>query len=344
MIPKPALPTAPPRPPRPIDPNAPAVVPDALFGHAVPLEEARVVVIPVPYEATVSSRGGTRGGPRALLEASGQVDLLDPVGGEPWRLGLASLPLEPAIEALAEAALEAAGRARDGEPAAREAVDRSGHVVEEWVRESTAATLASGRIPLLLGGEHAISFGAIAPAAARHPGLGVLQIDAHADLRAAYEGFETSHASVMHRVLGLPEVGRLVQVGLRDLSREELDARDAAGARCRWLTDAEIARRQFEGESFASIVRGAVAELPQAVWVSFDIDGLEAALCPGTGTPVPGGLSWREATFLLAELGRSGRHVVGADLVEVGDSFWDGFVAAKLLYLLCGLVGGTIPR
>ncbi len=344
MIPRPVLPESPPRPPRPIDPNAPAAVPGALFGSEIPLEEARLVVIPVPYEATVSSRGGTRGGPRALLEASGQVDLYDPLAGEPWRLGIAALPAEPMIEALSDAGLAACERARDGDDSARAEVDRSGGTVNEWVREATLSTLDSGRIPIVLGGEHAISYGAISAAAARCPGVGVLQVDAHADLRAGYEGFRSSHASVMRRVLELPALGRLVQVGLRDVSREEVEARDAAGPRCRWITDAEIAARVFEGQTFAEIARGIVDVLPDEVWISFDIDGLDPSLCPGTGTPVPGGLSWREAAFLLAETARSGRRVVGADLVEIGDSFWDGFVAAKLLYLICGAAGGTIPR
>ncbi|MCU0230846.1 MAG: agmatinase family protein [Acidobacteria bacterium] len=343
MIPRPQLPAAPPRPPRPIDPNAPAAVEGALFGFPWPLEEARLVAIPVPYEATVSSRGGTREGPRALLDASGQVDLCDPLAGEPWRLGIAALPVEETIIDLSEAACAAAERARDGDREAHAEVERIGFAVGEWVRDVTAATLASGRVPLLFGGEHAISYGAIEAAAARWRGLGVLQIDAHADLRAAYEGWRTSHASVMRRVLELSGVARLVQVGLRDLSSEELQAREASQGRAVWFTDAELARRGFEGEPFAALVRDVIATLPEEVWVSFDIDGLDASLCPRTGTPVPGGLSWREATYLLAEIARSGRRVVGADLVEIGAGFWDGYVAAKLLYLLAGVAGGTVP-
>ena len=342
MIPRPQIPAAAPRPPRPIDPSAPAAVEGALFGFPLPLEEARLVVIPVPYEATVSSRGGTREGPRALLEASGQVDLYDPVAGEPWRLGLAALPLEETIFDLSEAAAEAAERARDGEREAHAEVERIGRAVWEWVRDATRATLESGRVPLVIGGEHAVSFGAIEAAAARRPGLGVLQVDAHADLRGAYEGWQTSHASVMRRVLELEGIARLVQVGLRDLSLEEVAARDGSHGRAVWFTDAELARRVFEGEPFAALSRDIVAALPEEVWISFDIDGLEASLCPGTGTPVPGGLGWREATYLLAEVARSGRRVVGADLVEIGAGFWDGFVAAKLLYLLAGVAGGTV--
>lgn len=343
MIPRPQIPPAPPRPPRPIDPNAPAAVEGALFGVPLPLEEARIVVIPVPYEATVSSRGGTREGPRALLDASGQVDLFDPLAAEPWRLGLGALPLEEAIADLSEAAAAAAERARDGDGEAHAEVERIGRAVWAWVRDATLAALDSARVPLVIGGEHAVSFGAIEAAASRSPGLGVLQVDAHADLRGAYEGWQTSHASVMRRVLELDAIECLVQVGLRDLSLEEVAARDAAGGRALWFTDAELARRAFEGQPFAAVAREIVAALPESVWISFDVDGLEPSLCPGTGTPVPGGLGWREATYLLAEVARSGRRVVGADLVEIGAGFWDGFVAAKLLYLLAGVAGGTIP-
>ena len=342
MIPRPQMPPDPPRPPRPIDPSAPAAAEGALFGFPLPLEEARLVVIPVPYEATVSSRGGTREGPRALLDASGQVDLYDPLAGEPWRLGLGALPLEEAIFDLSEAAAQAAERARDGDREAHAEVERIGRAVWDWVRAATGAALDSGRVPLVIGGEHAVSFGAIDAAAARRRGLGVLQIDAHADLRGAYEGWKTSHASVMRRVLELPGIARVAQVGLRDLSLEEVAARDASHGRAVWFTDAELARRTFEGEPFAALARDIVETLPEEVWISVDIDGLEASLCPGTGTPVPGGLGWREATYLLAEVARSGRRVVGADLVEVGAGFWDGFVAAKLLYLLAGVAGGTI--
>ncbi|HNX19266.1 MAG TPA: arginase family protein [Acidobacteriota bacterium] len=332
------IPAAPPRPLRALDPSAPAEADDALFGFALPLEETRLVALPVPYEATVSSRGGTLDGPRAVVAGSAQVDLLDPLVGEPWRAGIGALPESAALRALSAEAHAAVDRAREGDEAAARLVDDCGRQVWDFVEDHCGRLLDSGRAPLVLGGEHALSVGAFRAAARRRPGLGILQIDAHADLRAAYEGFVTSHASVMRRALETEGVSRIVQVGLRDFCVEEREASRDADGRSIWFTDAALASRLLAGETFAALAREIVAALPDDVWVSFDIDGLDASLCPGTGTPVPGGLTWREATYLLAELGRSGKRVVGADLVETGPDFWDGYVAAKALYLLAGIV------
>lgn len=338
-IPLPVLPAAPPLPAAEIDPNAPAAE-GSFFGLPTPLEEATLVAVPVPYEATVSSAGGTVDGPAALIAASAQVDLLEPLFGEPWRLGLAVLE-EP--EGMRNIALTAAGLAdavRRGE-AAPQAVDAVGEAVWDWLETITGRLLDTGRIPLVIGGEHGVSLGAFRAAARRCAGLGILQIDAHADLRQAYEGFRTSHASIMRRALELPGVDRIVQVGLRDFCREEAEARDSFAGRTVWFPDHLLGARQLEGEPFARLAREIVGALPQDVWVSFDIDGLDPALCPGTGTPVPGGLSWREAALLVRTLTDLGRRVVGIDLVEIGNGNWDGFVAAKLLYLLAGVAART---
>lgn len=337
-LPRPVLPLDPPQPLGPLDPSAPAEAPGCLFGFDIPLAQAGLLAVSVPYEATVSSRGGTADGPRALIDASSQVDLFDVWAEEPWSRGLAAIPESAAIRDLSAAAREWAEAARDGNAEARARVDAAGREVWAWLEEVCSSIWAGGRIPLVLGGEHSVSLGAFRAAAARYPGFGLLQIDAHADLRAAYEGFLTSHASVMRRALELPGIERLIQVGLRDLSREEFEAKQEAGNRVVWFTDRDLAGRLFSGETWAAITQSILESLPQSVWISFDIDGLEAGLAPGTGTPVPGGLTFREAAWLLSALRASGRRVIGADLVEVGPEYWDGYVAAKLLYLLAGVV------
>jgi agmatinase len=145
----------------------------------------------------------------------------------------------------------------------------------------------------------------------------------------------------MHNVAArLPTVARIVQIGIRDLSEDEHALIDASGGRIATLFDADIGRRQMEGEPFAKIAREAIARLPRQVYLSFDIDGLDPALCPHTGTPVPGGLSFREVAALLAYVEESGRAIVGFDLCEVapgpdGDE-WDGNVGARLLYKMIG--------
>jgi agmatinase len=342
MIPLPELPEDPPLPMEERDPGAPDDGSGSLFGLRTPAERASLVAVPVPYEATVTAGLGTAGGPAALIAASPDIDLLDPIAGEPWREGLCALPESPALAALSRRAARARARLRGGDGAAAAEIDAAAAAVAEWLETVTDSLMATGRVPAILGGEHSVSLGALRAAVRRHPGLGILQIDAHADLRESYEGLRSSHASVMARALELEGVAQLVQVGLRDVSPAERHVAEREAARVRWLTDAAIGERLHAGESFQSIVQALAPHLPEALWISFDVDGLDPSLCPGTGTPVPGGLSWREATTLLAHL-VPGRRLVGFDIVEIGPRRWDGLVGAKLLYLLAGLALRTGP-
>jgi agmatinase len=170
----------------------------------------------------------------------------------------------------------------------------------------------------------------------------VLHLDAHADLRVAYEGFTYSHASVMYNAAErLPEIARIVQVGIRDLSQEEHEYAQRSKGRIVQHHDQVLARARLEGESWSTQVRRIAEALPRDVYVSFDIDALDPSLCPHTGTPVPGGLSFQQAAYLLAALGWHDRRIVGFDLVEVapdpsGADEWDGNVGARLLYKLAG--------
>jgi agmatinase len=222
------------------------------------------------------------------------------------------------------------------------AVDRFAEQVHDWVGRTAASWLDRNRLVGVIGGDHSSPFGLIRASAARHPGLGVLQIDAHADLRAAYEGFRWSHASIMRNVIAeLPPVANLVQVAVRDLSGGEHAFIGEQTPRVRTWFDPDLRRRLHDGEPWAALAREIVAALPAVVHVSFDIDGLDPSLCPHTGTPVPGGLSFPEAVTLLRVLAESGRRVASFDLCEVapdpaGASEWDGNVGARLLYKLIG--------
>ena len=235
----------------------------------------------------------------------------------------------------------AGGGAADADAIQR--IDAAGRGVNAFVHGRVAAILSESRTPGVVGGEHSVSLGAIR-AVAEHFGpaspIGVLQIDAHMDLRDRYQGLRFSHASIMRNVLEqVRGIERIVQVGVRDFGEGELRyAREHAEAIKVWYDD-ELFRSVDAGESFADLCRAIVADLPERVYVSFDIDGLDPSLCPGTGTPVPGGLSFREAAMLLHTLAESDRTVVGFDLVEVcpGQSEWDANVAARILYKLCGL-------
>lgn len=334
------------------DPDA-AATGDGLFGLSTPVERAKLVVIPVPFDATTSYRPGTAAGPRAVLEASRQVDLEDLQFGAIWKSGFAMLPIPRTIEALSKRARKAAepilraGGAQPGNRAhdrALTTVNDASAQVHDYVAGAAQRVIQRGAIPSLLGGDHASPFGLIEQLAQHNPGMGVLQIDAHADLREQYEGFTWSHASIFHNVMTrLPGVARLVQVGVRDFGAREREFEQRSKGRVRCFYDQDMRDRQAKGgtkDAWAAICREIVKALPARVHISFDIDGLSPDLCPNTGTPVPGGLTFPEVCHLLATVARSGRRVVGFDLCEVaparGDGEWNANVGARVLYKLIG--------
>ena len=341
------------------DPDAAAHPEAGLFGLRDTSQSAGIHVIPVPFDATTSYRKGTAHGPRAVFEASRQVELFDRRFGRPYEAGIAWVEdarigqWNEEASRLSAPVIEAGGhdleeRFLRGNLAR---IDELGTAVNESVRERAQAALAEDRVPIVLGGDHASPFGAIQACAERHPGLGILHVDAHADLREAFEGFRWSHASIFHNVLEqVPGVARLHQVGIRDCGENELavierDERIVAFFDDEWSGVALPGRPVRPRYDAESILEG----LPDDVYVSIDIDGLDPKLCPNTGTPVPGGLEWHDVTTLLHALSASGRRVVGADLCEVspgaggdprGESY-DAIVGARLLYGLCGLVMAT---
>ena len=333
-----------------MDPNSACDPDSGIFGLDVAPEDATLLLIPVPWDATTSYRAGTHRGPEAIVRASHQLDMLDRSLGVAYIDGIAMLdaPRELAVlnaeaRAHAEVVIAAAGRL-DARTAPHMAeVNRRSAEVNAWVRARAEEALAAGKSIGVVGGDHSAPFGAIAALAARHPGMGVLHVDAHADLRRAYEGFAHSHASIMDNVLDqIDGVSRLVQVGIRDFCDEELRRIDGSGGRVVTFFDEDLAAERFAGAPWGALVERIVGHLPAQVYVSFDIDGLSPDLCPNTGTPVPGGLGFHEAVALIAGVVRSGRTIVGFDLCEVApsradaDDEWDANVGARILYKLCG--------
>jgi agmatinase len=308
------------------------------------------VILPVPFEATTSYGGGASRAPAAVLEASRQVDLYDRETGRPYEDGIAMLPLPRDVvkwnreaKPLAARVIAAQGSARErSAPVVRALarVNALGDRVNAWTRRETGRLLDGGRIVFVLGGDHSVPFGAIEAFADRHPGLGILHLDAHCDLRDAYEGFTWSHASIFHNVATrLPKVARIVQVGVRDMGSREADLIRRSRGRIVLFHDDDLGSRAARGASWETTVRDIVSRLPKRVYLSFDIDGLDPTLCPNTGTPVPGGLSFRQLTGLLAGLVASGRTIVGGDLCEVSPgrgSEWDANVGARILYKMIG--------
>ncbi len=334
------------------DPGAAAAPDSGIFGLEDGPERSAVHVLGVPFDATTSYRKGAANGPLAILRASRQVDLFDLLTGKPYEAGIWMAPLDPKVTGwndeatrAAEPVIAAGGPGDD--PALASAVREVDAIQEElnrWVEERARAALEAGKLLALVGGDHSVPFGAIQAHAERYPGLGLLHFDGHADLRAAYEGFTWSHASILRNVADrLDGIATILQVGIRDLSEEEHEYIGGSNGRLQTLFDTQWADARHSGHNLKSLVRRTLAALPEQVYVTFDVDGLDPALCPHTGTPVPGGLTWSEAMLWLEELVLSGRTIVGLDLNEVAPeradsdgSGWDENVGARLLYRLIG--------
>lgn len=332
------------------DPAAAAAEDSGIFGLPHQEAEAAIVLVPVPFAATVSYGGGAEDGPAAILAASRQVDLYDLQYGRIYDQGIHLRAVDSGLRAAHEEAralaapIIARGGARADDAAAVARIDALSTRVNDHTYAAALAILRAGKVPGIVGGDHSVPFGAIRAVAERLPGLGILHVDAHADLRVAYEGLRWSHASIMDNVVReVPQVARLVQVGIRDFSEAEFAASRDSGGRIVTHFDQEWQRRLSLGTPFDALCQEAIAALPRHVYVSFDIDGLDPALCPHTGTPVPGGLGFAQMAHLLHAVVASGRRIVAFDLVEVapGADEWDANVGARVLYKLCGAAAAS---
>lgn len=331
------------------DPNAAADKNAGIFGLPFTIEEAQLLLLPVPWEVTTSYRGGTSSGPAAILAASRQVDLFDLDLGNFYECGIAMLPEADEIKAwnefgkkqAAKIIAVATGESEQDVTEELRSVNQYSERLNQYVYQQTKPLLAQNKKVGIVGGDHSTPFGAIQAFLEKFPEMGVLHFDAHADLRHAYEGFEHSHASIMYNIMTKTPLKKLVQVGIRDFCEEELNFIKENAARIKTFFDAKIFEDKANGKNWAEICDEIIKNLPSEVYISFDIDGLDPLFCPNTGTPVPGGLDFREALFLIKKVALSGRKIIGFDLNEVSpgensESEWDANVAARLLYKLCG--------
>lgn len=333
------------------DPNGVGVDNGAFFGLPFTPDQAALVLISAPWDVTVSYGAGAALAPDALIGASTQLDLFDAAAPGAWRAGIATDDIDAAIEECSARLrtdarkvidhLEGGGSPEDDYVVRKICrVNQGSREMNERVRTQAARWLGQGKLVGLIGGDHSTPYGLIAALADRTPGFGVLHVDAHCDLRDTYEGFQFSHASIMHNVLrDFPQVSRLVQVGVRDYCDAEAE-RVAADPRIALFDDRTLHEALYAGQTWAAQCDRIVEALPSEVYVSFDVDGLTIEHCPHTGTPVPGGLTFSQAAYLLESVVRSGRRIIGFDLVEVVPSEHertDVIVGARLLYKLCGL-------
>ena len=322
-----------------------------LFGVNIEAKDAQLVVIPVPFEATTSYGGGASAAPEAILKASHQLDLFDRRFGNPYLSGICYLDDGQGVLTLNKKAKPTAQKVisdweSKGQPSAEDlrAVNDLSAQVNNIVYEKAKSLLAQGQSVGLVGGDHACPLGLIKALGEVHADFGILHIDAHHDLRIAYEGFQYSHASIMHNVLTeVSQVSKILSLGIRDFSEDE--ARYAADSdRVETLYDSEIHDARMSGVPVVDLLKKSLSKLPKNIYISFDIDGLEPSCCPNTGTPVPGGLDYGAAVFLLELLDSLEHRIIGFDLCEVSPSEdeWDANVGARILYKLCGLMTKTL--
>lgn len=332
------------------DPNGIGRPNGNFFGFPHSLEEAEIALLPVCWDVTTSYGDGTSKGPEAIIEASVQLDFEDPFIPEAWKNPYGTVSIDPLQKVENAEAREKAKKIIEALEKGLEPSDSS--LAKEYkqvnaacqrmvdrVYEQSCALLDDGKLVGLVGGDHSTPLGLMKAIDERYDSWGILHIDAHADLRPAYEGFTYSHASIMHNVLAQTSVDSIVQVGLRDLCPQESQV-IANDYRISALRDFDMHRACIQGRTLESVLMDMVNLLPTQVYISFDIDGLNPAYCPNTGTPVPGGFEFEDALFLIESLIKTGREIIGFDLVEVapGESGeWDANVGARMLYRLGNL-------
>ena len=340
------------------DPNVVGNPNNNIFGLPFSEAESALVLLPVPWEVTVSYGAGTSRAAEHIWKASIQVDLLDTDVPDGWKKGfylretnkkilLKSDYLRKEAELFIDyiSKGEIVGDNKFMCKSLKE-INEGGVMLNNWVYEQTNELLEQGKLVGLIGGDHSTPLGYIKALAKKHGSFGILQIDAHCDLRKSYEHFTYSHASVMYNVLNEIEgVEKLVQVGIRDFCSEEWDYINNSNGRVVTYFDKDIKTRQYEGETWKQITDEIVNQLPQLVYISFDIDGLDPKLCPNTGTPVQGGFESEEILYLFKKIVASGKQLIGFDFVEVGvgETDWDSNVGAHLLWRMCNLMVKNTP-
>ena len=333
------------------DPNGTGIDNGNYFGLPFAPEESRLVLLSVPWDVTASYGEGTAYAPDAIIGASTQLDLYDPVNPGAWRRGIGTIPIDYSIQEGSALMREEAKKVMRHLESGKSLGDAVNNKRLELVNERSAQLndkvydaahrwLEQGRIVGLVGGDHSTPFGLIYALGEQEGPISIFHIDAHADLRPAYEGFVNSHASIMYNVITkAPGIEKLVQVGVRDQCDCEAELA-AAHERIDQIDDYTIASNAFRGMTWDEQCEDIVKRLGDKVYVSFDIDGLSPDNSPHTGTPVPGGLSFNQAVYLIDKIARSGRRIVGFDLCEVSPSAgneWDANVGARVLYKLCNL-------
>jgi agmatinase len=319
------------------------------IGLPYSFETANVVLLPVPWDVTVSCHDGTALAPGTILDASVQLDLMDPDIQDAWKLGIYMVPTDRAIldegNSLRKKASAYIEQLESGEPVTSEGsavvdeINESCSDLNSLVFRESEKIIRAGKICGIIGGDHSVPLGLMQALGNYYESFGILQIDAHMDLRRSYQGFTWSHASVFYNVLKEKSVTRLVQVGIRDYCEEEVQKVKDEGGRVAVFYDNDLREREYKGVLWDEQCGIIISRLPENVYISVDVDGLDPKLCPNTGTPVPGGIDFPELIYLLKKITKTGKRIIGFDVCETGNGEWDANVAARVIYKLCNLSG-----
>ena len=316
---------------------------NSIFGQSCSYDKARLILLGVPWEVTVSYAGGTVNGPKWIQRASAQLDFFDPKNkNNPSKEGIYFQylsHLKDQNDQFRPLALKAESL-QD-----KQKVNQACFQMIQEVKAQVNKILDDKKLFGLIGGDHSVSEGALLEIGKRFKGdFGILHFDAHADMRDSYQGFKYSHASVMHNILQNKYAPHtLVQAGIRDLCEEEFNSVQN-DSRIHCFFDHDIKKKLFEGLPWSNITADILDKLPEKIYISLDVDALSWEYSPHTGCPVPGGFSFDQIVYLIHKLVDSKKRIIGFDVVEtarpVSPDFgeWDGNVSARLIYKLCGAV------
>ena len=335
------------------DPNGVGKV-GSLFGLPFSEDTSEIVVIPVPWDVTTSFNDGASSGPASILKVSPQIDLFIKQIPDAWKLGIYMLPIDSHWEienkrarALAKtyiSFLEGEVKNLTDEQVKNiiSEVNDLSDKLNQWVYNQAVRIFDYGKKPIVLGGEHSVPLGLMKSCASKFNDFGVLQIDAHADLRISYENFEYSHASIMRNMLKLDNITRLVQVGIRDFCEEEYEEMQS-NDKIVTFYDHDLTTEQMEGRLWKDQVDDILNCLPDQIYISLDIDGLQQNFCPNTGTPVPGGLIYSQLIYLFERIMKAGIKIISFDICEVAGNIneWDAIVGSRILYYLANVTAVT---
>lgn len=334
------------------NPNMTGLKNSGIFSLPFSEKESQLILLPVPWEVTASYGGGSSLGPQAILESSKQLDLCDFFYGPFYKKGifLKKIPKDimeqsKTLRAKAskiKAQLEKKGTLDAEKTKWQKEINKACEELNNKIYKQSKEILLKNKFCGLIGGDHSTPFGLIKALREKYEDLSIFQIDAHMDLRKSYQGYSFSHASIMNNVHEHLRPKNLVQVGIRDFCpEEEQKARESLNIHT--FYDSQISLELSQGGTWVSIVGKILKPLQKNVYISLDIDGLSPDLCPNTGTPVPGGLSFSQLETLLYQLSESSKKIVGFDLCEVSPGLktpsldcWDSNVGARVLFKLAG--------